>query len=593
MTTVIHKNLLILLLLLLLLLVAQTGYAAAWTASDFRGWKVSSLEVSGAPEDLDAIRRGLILTAGVEFYARVLEGDLARVRLFLARNGYPAARVTPEYEPRREKRTVRIVLRIDPGEPVLVGALDVIGSPSAAGQTRANLPLVRGAVFRESAAESTAVLIERRLRERGHAFATVAWSVEPGSARSVSVTFRAEAGDLYSFRGVSAPGIRDDLVPVVTQTVNIRSGSRYHPTVVEEASTNLRLLGLFRLVRVRIDSVGPGEIDLVAELTERKPRSVEWGLGFWTDEGVRSRARWEHRNLFRGGRGGSISGTFSRFLQSGRLSTWTHTLFGTRNYAAVSIKSEREDEESYGLRETGGELTIRRRPSLFSTRTAALSVSDVQVEEKSDDPDAFSGRDGLLTTMRFSNDRNTADDRLFPTSGSRWESYMEWGLPGALSESHFLAAASTGAMYRAAGGTVFAGRLTVGAAGPTTGSDDLLPNKRFYAGGAYSMRGFQRRKLGPKDSDGSPLGGEALFEASLEWRFPIAGIVGGALFVDSGQVWAERDEVRADELEAAAGPSLIFRTPIGAVRADWAYRLTTLDDTENRSVFHAIVGHPF
>ncbi|NNE09585.1 MAG: BamA/TamA family outer membrane protein [Gemmatimonadetes bacterium] len=580
-------------MILLPLLIAGAGDAADWIAEDFRGWKMSALEVRGAPGESEAIRRGLSLAEAAEFYPRALATDIARVRLYLARNGYPNTNITPEFEPDRGKRSVRVVLRVDPGLPVRVGKVNVEGLPEAEARTGTPQGLAEGAVFRESAAANAAGALERRLKERGYAFATVAWNVEPGNAGNVSVMFRVEAGDVFSFRDVSVEGISEDLEPVVKQTANMRPGARYHPVVVTEATTNLRLLGLFRLVRVRVDSVAPGEIDLVAELTERKPRSIDWGLGYWTDEGVRTRARWEHRNLFRRGRGGSIAGTFSRFRQSGRLSAWTHTLFGTRNYASVSMKTVREDEESYRLTETGGELAIRRRPSLFSTRTATLSVSDIRVEETSDDPDAFGGRDGLLTTLRLASDRNTADDRLYPAGGSRWETWTEWGLPGSFSESHFLAAASSGSMYRAAGGTVFAARLTLGAAGPTAGSDALLPNKRFYAGGAYSMRGFQRRKLGPKDSDGSPLGGEALLEASLEWRFPIAGIVGGALFVDSGQVWHERTEVRADEIEAAIGPSIVFRTPVGPVRGDWAYRLTNLDDTENRSVFHVIVGHPF
>ena len=107
------------------------------------------------------------------------------------------------------------------------------------------------------------------------------------------------------------------------------------------------------------------------------------------------------------------------------------------------------------------------------------------------------------------------------------------------------------------------------------------------------MRGFNRRKLGPQDSDGAPIGGEAFLESSVEWRFPVVRIVGGALFADAGQVWLDRRSARIEDLEVAIGPSLILRTPVGPIRGDWAYRLTDHAANEPRSVFHLIVGHPF
>lgn len=578
----------------LLLLIATPAPAAPWEGDDFRGWKISSFNVRGYPEDSGALRRGLVLKAGLEFYPKVLEQDLSRIRLFLARNGYPQARVVPEFQPRSEKRTIALLLMIDPGPPVAVDEIVLDGVPADLPNLLLTpLPLIEGERFQEDRATESAETIVRHLREEGYAFARVSWELQSRQSFSVAACFRVDAGEIVYFRGTVVRGAREDLVPVAIRTADVRPGSRYHPDKVAQAVTNLRLLGLFRLVRVSIVPVGPGEIELLADLTERKPRSIEWGLGFWTDEGIRTRARWEHRNLFRAGRGGALSGGLSRFRQNGRISVWTPSLFGSRTYGAVAAKIDREDEDSYRLREAGGELSVRRRPSVVSVRTAALSVSNVQVEEKTDDPETSPGDGGLLTTLSAGNDRNTSDDRLYPSHGSRWALRAEWGLPGVLSESHFLSLSSQGSLYLSAGKTVLAFRLAAGAAGPTHDSDDLLPNKRFYSGGANSMRGFKRRKLGPLDDEGAPIGGEALLESTVEWRFPIVGIVGGAAFIDAGQVWPDRKGVRPDDMEIAVGPSLILRTPVGPVRGDWAYRLTEHNKAEPRSVFHVIVGNPF
>ena len=68
--------------------------------------------------------------------------------------------------------------------------------------------------------------------------------------------------------------------------------------------------------------------------------------------------------------------------------------------------------------------------------------------------------------------------------------------------------------------------------------------KLFYVGGAYSMRGWQARTLGP-GTDTSLAGlfaipsqvGEMRLEANVEYRFPIVWKLEGALFADAGNIW--------------------------------------------------------
>ncbi|MCA9729207.1 MAG: BamA/TamA family outer membrane protein, partial [Candidatus Eisenbacteria bacterium] len=120
-----------------------------------------------------------------------------------------------------------------------------------------------------------------------------------------------------------------------------------------------------------------------------------------------------------------------------------------------------------------------------------------------------------------------------------------------------------------------------------------LPTERFFAGGVNSMRGFKRRKLGPLDASGAPIGGEALLEGSVELRFPIWGKLVGALFTDTGQVWEKRTQVRLSDLEVAVGGGLGFRTPIGPVRADVGHRLTDIIPGQPMTVFHLAIGNPY
>ena len=91
---------------------------------------------------------------------------------------------------------------------------------------------------------------------------------------------------------------------------------------------------------------------------------------------------------------------------------------------------------------------------------------------------------------------------------------------------------------------------------PTTGKAiAAMPfEKKYYAGGANSMRGWRLRSLGPgsfKD-DGSLLStsypnntGDIKLEANLEYRFKLVWRMEGALFMDLGNIWdTHKDEDR-------------------------------------------------
>lgn len=104
----------------------------------------------------------------------------------------------------------------------------------------------------------------------------------------------------------------------------------------------------------------------------------------------------------------------------------------------------------------------------------------------------------------------------------------------------------------------FAYRINTGVA-YSYGSDRSLPYEKYYfAGGSNSIRAWRPRRLGlgsvpPMRStdpsvEGDPVSdglfnyrlekpGEILFEGSMELRSKLFGFVGGAVFVDAGNVW--------------------------------------------------------
>lgn len=82
-----------------------------------------------------------------------------------------------------------------------------------------------------------------------------------------------------------------------------------------------------------------------------------------------------------------------------------------------------------------------------------------------------------------------------------------------------------------------------GAGFPYGNSNTLPYTRQFYTGGASSLRGFQFRSVGPgsfaPDDDANYFDqtGDIKLENNLEYRFPVAGVVKGAVFTDAGNVW--------------------------------------------------------
>ena len=142
--------------------------------------------------------------------------------------------------------------------------------------------------------------------------------------------------------------------------------------------------------------------------------------------------------------------------------------------------------------------------------------------------------------------------------------------------------------------------------------DIVQPEKRFYAGGANSVRGFAQSRLGPRvlqvldpvrlmtvsstsvtaactpaqvmdlSCDATPLGdagfiprptgGTRLLEANLDIRFGISSSFEGVVFADVGQVWAVKESAALADLEITPGAGVRYLSPIGPIRVDVAYR---------------------
>jgi outer membrane protein assembly factor BamA len=166
-------------------------------------------------------------------------------------------------------------------------------------------------------------------------------------------------------------------------------------------------------------------------------------------------------------------------------------------------------------------------------------------------------------------------------------------------------------------------RAAVGAAHAYGNSSEVPYAEQFYCGGANSVRAFTVRSLGPGSyrapedtaSDYFDQTGTFKFEANVEYRFPLMGIIKGALFVDAGNVWLLKNDPQrpGGQLKAstflkdlALGTGCGVRVDVSmlVVRLDLGIGLHAPYDTgktgyynlpsfKNSLAVHLALGYPF
>jgi outer membrane protein insertion porin family/translocation and assembly module TamA len=193
--------------------------------------------------------------------------------------------------------------------------------------------------------------------------------------------------------------------------------------------------------------------------------------------------------------------------------------------------------------------------------------------------DPTTGRqEGTLSAVGFDLQRSTADNLLNAHRGYQFAFHTEEAghlLPGTFS---YYAFSMDGRHYIPVSEKfVIANRVQLGSINPAGSDPRLVPfSKKYFLGGATSIRGWGRYEVGPLSQSGLPIGGNSMLAFSSEGRLSFGGNLGAVLFLDAGNVWAGDNEFKFNNLRYAVGPGLRYQTPVGPIRFDVGYQLNPI-----------------
>lgn len=529
-----------------------------------------------------------------------LEKALGELRLFYQRQGYFDAEVESE-----EVQGGSATIRIREGAPCTTASVDVTSGGEPLAATPGGHPLKVGEIFTADAYEQLSQGISRQLREDGHPFPEVEPRADVDLAtHSVAVTVTVKPGVRAAFGPVTFEGPARMEDAILRRALAFKPGDPYRQSALDESMANLYKLGLFDSVSATLDRGGDSAVVPVhIKLREGKAHRVRLGLGYATDEGVRETAGWEtvrvsHRVLALGALvwNSEIETRATAYLKRPYFTSPKSTLFSSLTY-------ERNVEPSFtyqGLRWDTG-LEVKFDPRLTGRFFGSLErVLQITPDQDLEDALAAGATDVATIASATADVTWNTTGRLL--GGEKAPMDPERGVVLAASAEpsfvldtgvSFTKTLVTAKEYFNFGhGVVLGLKLKLGGIF-TDRPVDVPLSRRFYAGGAYSIRGYAYDTLGPLSAEGALLGGNGLVEGSAELRFPIREGITGVTFVDAGNATTDPYSLRDAPIYSGAGMGVRFKTPVGPIGMDIAWKLRTYARDSSGYQLYFFVGYAF
>lgn len=533
--------------------------------------------------------------ASLYLLRRRAAGDQDRLKQALAARGWFGAEAS--FELVEDASPVQVVFKVDPGPRYALTHVDVdySGDGDAPAPDAETLGLKVGGPPLAEEIRDGANRLRDYLAERGRPFprAQEPRLVVDHAARTVRVEYAADPGPSAVFGETTfqgAPGVEKEFL---RHKEPWRPGDPFKRSLLDEFQNRLLAANLFSLVRVETAPrlLPDGRLPVLVELAERPARTVSGGLFYRSDEGVGVRAAWEHRNLLGAGERLELSGQASA-LSKGVGGVFTKPEFlDPANSLRLSARLARDSTEAYDSTSLVASAIIDRRLTDKLTVGGGLGLDIADIREEDDNEETKY----LLFSIPLHADWANKNDLLNPTAGQTATVTVTPYWDMTRGDIGFVKSQFTGATYLqllARPSLVWAGR---GSYGMISGASrtDVPADKRFYAGGGGSVRGYPFQTVGPLDEDDKPLGGRSLLELSNELRYRITETIGVVAFLDGGAAYVEQVPEFDDAFLWGAGLGLRYYTSFGPLRLDVAVPLDKRPGVDDDFQIYVSIGQAY
>lgn len=596
--------------------------------------------------------------------------DVLRIRLYYWKHGYRDATVDTAVTKSGDKQ-VHVTFIVNENEPTVVRKIAITyDSTLISNKTRNSLTMLHAKDPLDLVRlDSMRVLFQNKLWDLGYGDAVVDTLVTVDTAtRQGDVEVRLTPNRRTTIGKITIAGNQQVDIATVRNSLTFKPGGLYRQSDVLESQRNLYESNLFRLVAIDVPPQYDSVKNVLIDVTEAPMHEARVGPGVSNVDFVQFQSHYTSYNILGGARRLDLDATVGNLLarslegrgffrdvaaevpDTNRLTpflqpTYTASIdfkqpaflqrpadqLGVGAFTHRNINPGVFIDRGYGAQATfTHQIRIRAPASLnYHYELNRVDASDVYfcvnfgVCDQSTIGALRSHQSLSPLTLTGFVDRS--DIPFSPTKGYVARLDLEHASAYTMSDYRYNRAFFDGAIYGHKSGTqrVYSAHLRLGwvrALGTSTDSGVLHPRKRFYAGGANSVRGYAENQLGPRiltidasrldttsginggrcaatmtgaqfcnpnspkvtavDFVPQPLGGTSLIEASVEYRVPLP--LGetfrhfvGAVFVDGGIVGSGRIrglQTISNFVKGTAavtpGFGLRYESPVGPIRFD-------------------------
>ena len=533
------------------------------------------------------------ITKNDQYSKQKLSADLEILRSYYLDRGYlnfniisTQVSITPD------KKDIYITINISEGSQFRIKEVTLSGELVL--KPEELFPLVKinpDDVFSRKRVTEAVDRISAKLGDQGYAFANVNTVPDVNeSDRLVNLAFIVDPGKRVYVRRVNVKGNITTRDEVLRREMRQMEAGWFSAEKVERSRTRLQKLGYFEDVNVETPAV-PGttdQVDVNYSVTETSSGNITAGVGYSQTSGILFNASVSQDNFL--GSGKRVSFAFNNSKVTTVYNFYYtdpyYTINGVSRGFGIYYKKTDADQaniSSYTTDTYGANVNYGIPINEFDTVRVSPEFQNLKLKETSESPNQVTdfinqhGNDFNTVMLSSSWSHDTRNKALFADDGGLQSISVSAAVPGSGLEYYKLG-------YEQRRYVPLTRDLTLSmhaqlGYGDGYGDYNNLPFfENYFAGGVRSVRGFEDNTLGPKDSNGNPIGGSVQVVGGAEVLFPIPFVEGTksfrlGTFFDIGNVYSDLSNFDATDLRYSVGVSSLWISPLGPLAISLGFPL--------------------
>ncbi|MEO0189473.1 MAG: outer membrane protein assembly factor BamA [candidate division WOR-3 bacterium] len=528
-----------------------------------------------------------------KFDHNVYKGDIAAIKNLYDYNGFLETEIRDSLTFDSTKKTVKINIDIKEGNQTIIKEIEFTGNT-----------LFSDEFLKEKIITKLEKPFDRRKFEiDNHIITSIYDDIGYTEVKintqyffnnyQAKISYNIAEGEKQFIEDIEITGLRRTRKDVVSKELVLKQQDILRYAQVLKSRRNLTNLGIFSSIRTQTISGSQSDHKIIQFIfSEKDPIALNFRVGYGTRDYLRFGAGITHLNMLGRAWQGKLEGkiSFSEYRLNSEI-TFPRFLILPLRYRIGSFYQFKR-EIGFNTRHIGfyNEFRFDLLTGSFSTK---YNVENIRTyfPIKNSNQNGDSTKNEWLHGITLNWLRDRRDDPISTNAGNYTNLSLETSGIIMPADVNYVRPTMEFRFFKPFIPVVLGIAFKTGVIQPIAPSSDIPVYKRFYCGGTTSVRGYADWSIGPKDSNGNPIGGRVLFETSAEFRFPVYKILGGVLFVNAGNVWRNIDDIDG-KLKWAIGLGMRLRTPLGSIRLDYGMKIKP-ELNESSGTLHFAIGEAF